>query len=332
MRILVSNPMQFRAVFCLVLTWFLVMTGVVLAEHPKANGNDQIAARVNGVPIYYSQLDPAVDRAMAKHSRHATRSNIDELRKKAVHEELDQLIGYELLVQAAKRSASKDVDQAIEARIKAAGATGQGHQHTTEEPGQEDGASRERIRREVLVEEYLTRRGVRSLTVPENDLKRFYEQNKASFKELESVKVSHILIGLAKQASPDEIAEARKEIIRIRDEIQRGRDFAELARTYSSCASSAAGGDLGFIGHGYMPQEFDKVAFSLKVGEVSDVVKTRHGFHLITVQERKPEKVKEFSEVRGFIETFLLKDLQRKKGQEIVAELRREAKIEIFLK
>jgi len=83
------------------------------------------------------------------------------------------------------------------------------------------------------------------------------------------VKASHILV------------KKRSEAERILKELQAGADFAELARKYSTCPSKKRGGNLGFFTHGQMVKEFEKAAFSLKKGELSDIVKTEFGFHII---------------------------------------------------
>jgi peptidyl-prolyl cis-trans isomerase C len=188
------------------------------------------------------------------------------------------------------------------------------------------------VRRQLLADEYLAKRLDKDLKVPDAELKKYYEQNAKNFMEPESVRVSHILIKIPSKSKPEDIAQVRKEIEQIRAEIVGGKDFAEIARQRSACASSQAGGDLGYIKHNYMPQEFDTVAFALKAGELSDVVRTRHGFHLIKVFDKKPERLPEFAGLKDFIEKFLLKDVQKKKVEEIVSELRRDAKVEIFLK
>ena len=83
------------------------------------------------------------------------------------------------------------------------------------------------------------------------------------------VKASHILVKKQSEAS------------RILDELQNGADFAELARKHSMCPSGKRGGNLGFFTRGQMVKEFEKVAFSLAKGEMSDIVKTEFGYHII---------------------------------------------------
>jgi parvulin-like peptidyl-prolyl isomerase len=83
------------------------------------------------------------------------------------------------------------------------------------------------------------------------------------------IRASHILVDKHSQA------------LKIIEELKAGRDFKDLARQYSTCPSGKRGGDLGFFGRGQMVKEFERMAFALKVGEVSDPVKTQFGYHLI---------------------------------------------------
>jgi parvulin-like peptidyl-prolyl isomerase len=100
----------------------------------------------------------------------------------------------------------------------------------------------------------------------------------------DQIRAAHILIsheaasGTGSQLSRDD---AEKRVGELKGKLADGADFAELAREYSDCPSSQAGGDLGFFSRGDMVPEFDKAAFDLKVDEVSDVIETDFGFHLI---------------------------------------------------
>ena len=92
---------------------------------------------------------------------------------------------------------------------------------------------------------------------------------------MKEVKASHILV------------EKRSEAERILEELKKGTDFSELAKKYSGCPSKKRGGDLGWFGRGRMVPEFEKAAFSLKKGELSDIVKTQFGYHIIKVTDTR---------------------------------------------
>jgi peptidyl-prolyl cis-trans isomerase C len=138
------------------------------------------------------------------------------------------------------------------------------------------------------------------------------------------------LIRVAKDASEEQKKEARGKLAALRQEILGGKDFAEMAKQHSDCPSKTRGGDLGYFAKGRMVPEFEKAAFSLKEGEVSEIVETQFGFHLIQVYGKKPAGVAPLSEVRGQME----RELKNKKTGDAVAayvqKLRTKAKIELL--
>ena len=303
-------------------------------DESASPGVPQIAASVNGRPILLAKLQPAINKAEARFKKHGARDGMsDETRKRLQQEELDRLIALELLEQAGEKSFGKEIERKVDEKIEAE----QSQVSTADIPakavkrGIDKDEYRRQVRSRLLVDEYLAKRGAKDVAVSEAELKKYYEKNSRSFMEPERVKVSHLLIKLTVKPTSEEIAKAKNEIEQIRAEIMAGKDFPEMAKQRSACASAKSGGDLGYIRHNYMPKAFDDIAFSLKAGEISEPVRTLHGFHLIKVFDKKPARVPELSEIKGFIEKVLSSEIQKKKVGEIVQELRRAAKVEIFL-
>ena len=136
-----------------------------------------------------------------------------------------------------------------------------------------------------------------------DDLTRFYNDNKEQYRARQEVKASHILIKVPRKADAktDEAARAKAEDIL--KQIKAGAKFEDLAKKYSEDKVSAEqGGSLGWFGHGMMVPEFDKVAFSTPVGQVSSVVKTDFGYHIIRVDDKHEARLKPLEEVKGVIE------------------------------
>ncbi|MDX1514502.1 MAG: SurA N-terminal domain-containing protein [Gammaproteobacteria bacterium] len=139
----------------------------------------------------------------------------------------------------------------------------------------------------------------RDIVVDESELRRMYESRQASFVTPEQREMSHILVSVAPDAGQEVVEEARKRIDEIRDRIQAGASFEETAITHSEDPGSAHnGGKLGFIAKGIMDPEFEKAAFALEKGAVSDPVKTRFGWHLITVTDIRAPKTRSFEEMK----------------------------------
>lgn len=142
----------------------------------------------------------------------------------------------------------------------------------------------------------------RQITVPEAEIEAFYKQNQSQYSSPEQVRASHILL---KTEGKDEAA-VRTQAEEVLKQVKAGGEFAALAKQYSEDDSNKdKGGDLDYFGRGAMVPEFEQAAFAMKAGEVSDLVKTSFGFHIIKVVERRDATTRPLSEVRTEIEDQL---------------------------
>lgn len=326
MSILSKQIKIFDRLLLLVVILALMASFAVAADNPVLSR--QVIARVNGVAILDEELASLVEKRFQDYLKLGAKSKLDETKQRFQHEELDKLINQELLAQAGASLKLDDLDLRIEKRFKASATNSE--KMVSPDKGR-DASLRTSIRRDVLVDAYLDQKGISTLQIPEQELRLFYEKNPKNFVEQQTVRVRHILVKIPSPVTPEKELEAANKAKAILADVKKGRDFAEAARQYSDCASKEKGGDLGFVAPGFMPKEFDAAAFSLKVGETSDVIKTRHGLHVIRVEEKKPEKIKEFSELKTFIAGYLQKNYQRKKIDELVKDLRKTAKVEVFI-
>ena len=188
------------------------------------------------------------------------------------------------------------------------------------------------LRESVYVDEYLLKQKISDPEIPEEDLRDFYDRSPGDYHIAESVKVSHILISVADNATEKDTKKAYKKAVKIRTSILDGNDFAETAIEKSECNSASGGGRLkGYIKRGYMPKEFEDAAFTLKVDEISDVVKTKFGYHIIKVSEKIPEGTVPYEDARDFILKYFQMDETKKRLNEHIAKLKEKAEIEILL-
>ncbi len=129
------------------------------------------------------------------------------------------------------------------------------------------------------------------IAVTEDDVRNYYEEHPKEFDTPEQVRASHILISTEvtdPNADPNQVkAQAREKAEKLLQEIKEGGDFAALAKEHSSCPSRAQGGDLDFFTRGSMVKPFEDAAFALQVGEVSDVVETQFGYHIVKVTDHR---------------------------------------------
>ncbi|MCA9514854.1 MAG: peptidylprolyl isomerase [Myxococcales bacterium] len=187
----------------------------------------------------------------------------------------------------------------------------------------------DRIRERRALEMLLEKRG--DMAVTDEAAKEFYDKNERFYTEKAGIRASQILIKLPETASPEEDKAAMEKVKAAQDELKKGTAFDEVAKKMSEGPAASKGGDLGFFGEGRMVKEFEDVAFKLKVGEVSQPVKTRFGYHLIKVTEKRDDRKKSFDEVKDQI----VKSLKNKKffteRRKLLAELEKKATIEKFL-
>ncbi len=182
-----------------------------------------------------------------------------------------------------------------------------------------------------ISQEYLKNVVTAGVTVPEVDLKKAYKEYEKEFLLPEQAKVRHILIAAEQTAARDEKEKARNRAESILQRIRKGEDFAALAREVSDDQmSSAQGGELApFTAGKTNAVEFEKAAFALKDGQLSDVVETRYGFHIIKMIEHREKRTAPFNEVRDIIFNKLKLDLDQKKIQEYVEMVTKDAGLRI---
>ena len=157
---------------------------------------------------------------------------------------------------------------------------------------------------------------VEPVKVSDKEVKDYYDENIDQFTNKESVTASHILV---------EEEDTANEVL---NKLNDGADFSELAKEYSIDGSAQQGGNLGSFTRGRMVKPFEEAAFALEIGEISDVVKSQFGYHIIKVTDKKEEEIKLFEDVKENIKSNLLQEKQMKAMEEYIEELRENAEIE----
>ena len=183
-----------------------------------------------------------------------------------------------------------------------------------------------------ISQEYLVRVVTAGVTVPEDDLKKYYREHEKDFLLPEQITVRHILISSLKEATPEEKEKARTRAEVILQRLNRGEDFAKLAGEVSEDQNSASkGGELAPITLGKTnSEEFEKAAFALKTGQISGIVSTSYGFHIIKLEERLEKRTTPFGEARNFIYSTLKAELEQKKAQEYIEQAVKDAGMEVY--
>lgn len=163
----------------------------------------------------------------------------------------------------------------------------------------------------------------------EEDVKKYYDEHPDEFSQKESVSASHILLSTQEAADDAAVAEVKAEAEKLKAQLgeEDGKSFEELATAHSDCPSKAQGGSLGEFGRGQMVPEFEEAAFSQKVGEVGEPIKTQFGYHIIKVTEKKEAKKMPYAEVQEELATNLFEQAKGEEVKSYLTELRNKANI-----
>ena len=197
-------------------------------------------------------------------------------------------------------------------------------------------ASNVQAQQSFAVEKYFDKEIASSIQVTDAQAKEFYEKNKDMFKTAadpaDAIRASHILISAKKDAKPEEIAAAKTKAENILAAVRKdNKQFEALAQKESACPSGKQNGSLGLFQKGQMVKEFEDAAFALKEGEVSGVVQTEFGFHIIRRDPAKKASILPFDQVKAGIIENLKAEEYRTKVEALIANLEKAANVKFFV-
>lgn len=190
---------------------------------------------------------------------------------------------------------------------------------------------RARVKRDVESYRLLSMKVRSRISVSEEDLKNHYQQHPADYASGQEIRVRHIFFTLAVGAPAAEETRVREKARKALERIKGGEEFAKVARETSQGPSAAEGGDLGWLRRGVVQPEVERAAFALETGHVSDLVRTKTGFQILKVEERRGGQPRPFDEVKDEIRDKLTNDQAEVARVAYVAELKKEAFIELRL-
>lgn len=292
---------------------------------------DKIIAKVGDSVIRESQLEEALEKYKPTGSFH----NVSpEKRQKFRKDALNDLIEFELLFKEAKKRGikvkSSTIDEVIDENVKKFGSKKK-FKEVLKKQGLTIDEFKERVRKYHMVVTLLNN-VFKDTEYKEDELREYYGKNKQKFRRPESLHLYHILIKVDSTATEEEWGKKKKYAEEILEKIRSGGDFGEVAYNYSEDPYKFKSGDLGFVHKGQLEPDIEKVAFSLKEGEMSGVVRSIYGFHILKAGEKRPETMMSFDEVKD----KLKKDLDAKRFEEkreaLLERLKKEYAIEIYIK
>lgn len=290
-----------------------------------------IAATVQGTEISEKKLQQAIDSYLQQQGTNVGAIRDPKRFKEVRAKVLDVLIGQELLWQAASRDKTiaddAEVNQALK-RYREQFKDDLSFDMKLREGGYNQTTFHADLRRRISVQKWIDKFVKKDLAVSDAEIHAFYLENGNEFNQPEEIRARHILIKLESGASDEARVKAYALLTGIRQEIDTGADFATLAKQKSQGPSAANGGDLGYFTRGQMVAPFEAAAFALAPGEVSGIVETRFGFHLILLVDRKPPVQYAEKEMSEKIHAYLLQQKYQRAVEDAVTRLNDAALIE----
>lgn len=290
-------------------------------------------ALVNGVKITNDEYQRELSFYLQQASQQG-RQIPENMLPKIRGEILDNLIDRELLYQESRKQnidiQNEQIDQQLK-DIKARFSSQAEFESVIAQMELSETDLKSQIERNMAIRELIESQVTQKITITDQETKAYYDSNPKLFKKPEQVKASHILIKVDANATETQKAQARIEIVKIQQKLKTGEDFATLAKEYSQGPSSVRGGDLGYFGHGQMVKPFEDAAFALKPNEVSEIVETRFGYHLIKVVDKRPATTMAYAEVKDQLNRSLKRQKIEEGAKLFINNLKKDAKIQKYL-
>lgn len=315
---------------------FLLASPACTADEKKAEKEDQAGdyvAIVDGEKIPQKQLDQKL--TLIKQRAASAGQQLDEKRIASIKEDMvNNMVEKELLYQKSHDLGITVDPETIDGQMqqfKQQFPDENQYKQQLSELGYTEAQLRSEIEKNLAIKKLIEQELASNVTISDEELKTHYENNPDQFKTPEQVKARHILIKAESDASEEEKEAAREKIGKIKKRIDNGEKFSKVAKEESECPSSEKGGDLGYFSQGQMVKPFEETAFSLAVGDVSDIVETRFGYHLIKAEDKKEASKKTFDEVEEDLRDQLEQEKVKEKMPDYIAKLKEDADIEINL-
>jgi peptidyl-prolyl cis-trans isomerase C len=287
------------------------------------------AAMVNDSAITKNELEVSLGSMLQQYKAFGMKmdsTQVDSLRSKV----LESLISRELIFQEAQKAgltvSEEDLSKEI-ASISRQYPNEEAFKQAMTSQGITEETLKKQFTRNIAIRNFVEGEVAKKQAVSAEEKTKYYEEHKEEYKHAEQIGAKHILVTVQENEPADSVAKKQAKIEGLLARVKAGEDFSALAREYSDCPSAPEGGDLGYFSQGRMVKPFEEAAFSLKDGEVSNVVKTVYGFHIIQVYGRKPAGSDSYEEAEKSIDELMRKDQTNKDMEALIKELKSKADI-----
>lgn len=310
----------------------ITLAGAAFLTLSCAEDTEELAARVNKAGITVEDLDARLEIVKMQYYAQG-RADAFESAADFRSQVLEDMITDRLLIDYAKESGYSIDDESVTgeiASIKEQFGSTEEYEAALEAQGFTEEVLEREIRKGLTIERMLETTITSKIAVTDEEIAEFYSAHPEYFQTPESVTASHIIITVDPEDSDQAKEEAREKIEAIREELVNGADFAAVAREKSQGPSAPSGGSLGTFTRGQMVAPFEEAAFALEPGQLSDIVLTEFGYHVILVEEKLPAETMPMEEVSNQIREYLLSVATQEGTDKLIDDLRADAAIEYF--
>ena len=327
-----ANIMRKVRLCCVVLVVSMAALPAGAFADDIENNNKDTVARVNGDIITTEEYRRQLSIARQQFLRQGMPLD-DAGVERLGGEVLENMIDNELLYSESKKRGyaadENEVDEQLQ-EVQAQFQSEQDFQTALQEMDYTESTFKSAVERRITLEKLIDNDIAPGITVSDEASRSYYEENPEHFMQPKQVRASHILVMAEGQSSEEQKNEALQKIELVQQKLVEGEDFAALAREYSEGPSNVQGGDLGFFQRGQMVPPFEDAAFSMEIGEVSPVVQTRFGYHLIKVTDIRDEVVVPYEYAKSGIDQYLMQNLILNEVDALIAVLKDKAHIERY--
>lgn len=305
----------------------------VAAPDPTARVIDRVAAIVNGDVITLRELQDRAGRDWRTVQELPEGPAREQARVKLLRATLDGLIAERLLEAEAKTLQLEVAEEEVAALVEDIRRSNRLDDASFARALAAEGITLEelrvRYRRTLLFQKVVRNKLADRLKVGDDDVRSYFQQHQREFLTGQEVHVRHVFLALPAGASATEETRVRALGESALARLRAGEDFAKVAREVSQGQTAREGGDLGWLKRGVVQPEVERVAFNLEPGKISDLVRTKPGFHILKVEARRGGEPRPFEEVKEEIRGRLMMEQAEGHQQQYVADLRKSAFLEI---
>jgi len=293
-----------------------------------------VVARVNGKPVLGRDLEQRIRAQLAPMGNPPWRNLREDYRLELTTEALGSLVANELIYQRAVALGIKIAPADLQAEIAKVTKSFAGDAEMNvalANRGMDRASLAKEMERNLTVGRFISEQVTKKITVTPEEVAEYYRTHTEEFRHPDMVRTSHVLIMLPEGATAEQDRLARQRAEAILARARKGEDFAKLARENSMDPSASRGGDIGLVPRGQLEAAYEEAAFAQPVGGLAGPVRTRFGYHVIKVMDRKKEGLATLEEVRTELTDFLSNQKGDRQLGELVEQLRKEAKIEVYI-